>query len=302
MEGFASACVEAWRDLIKGVEQEMRVGGHGRPKPVALCRLVSIVDGPAAGDGSPAPNGNFTWECDITTMRVGVKTDIGRTRRSNEDAYWASPPWFVVADGVGGHAAGEVASSLAIEAVRSAVEEGGAPAEVLVMNAIRTANNMIWERSQKETALAGMGTTLTMAYIESDHCIIGHVGDSRCYLWRENELRQLTQDHSVVGELVRSGMLTAGEAFFHPQRNLLTQALGVGPHIKPDITLETLRPGDKIILCTDGLTDVLTDDELQAILQEQADPQTLAERLVHEANSRGGPDNITAVVVEMPCE
>lgn len=232
-------------------------------------------------------------------MHVGVKTDVGRVRRANEDAYWVSPPWFAVADGMGGHAAGEVASELAIESVRQILQSSTGAAEELIPAAVRHANATVWHRSRSEPALKGMGTTLTLLKLESGRCVIGHVGDSRCYLFRGKTLRQLTDDHSVVAELVRTGTLSANEALEHPQRNLLTRALGVGPDVKPDILIEEVQPGDKLVLCTDGLTSMLSDDELCEIVSSSLPPDTLASRLVHRANERGGSDNITVVIIQL---
>lgn len=233
-------------------------------------------------------------------MRVGVKTDIGRTRRTNEDAFLAEPPWFAVADGMGGHAAGDVASRLAIEVVRSFVAEREDSAEQTVVEAIRQANEAILRRSRQSLALNGMGTTLTLMKVENERCVIGHVGDSRGYLVRGGTVRRLTTDHSVVGELVRTGTLSEREALEHPQRNLLTRALGADPDVQVDLVSEPLMAGDRLLLCTDGLTAVVLDHELGEILMEEAEPEKAAARLVQIANDRGGPDNITVVVLELP--
>lgn len=234
-------------------------------------------------------------------MRVGVSTDVGRVRRSNEDAYWANPPWFAVADGMGGHVAGEVASQLAVNEVREvSLSEQDRPAREILATAIRQANAVIWKRGQEEVSLTGMGTTITVMRIDSDRCLVGHVGDSRCYQLRGTALRQITDDHSVVAELVRTGTLTENEAIGHPQRNLLTRALGAGPAVEPDIVEVDVLPGDKVMLCTDGLTAVLSPDEIRDTLVAKAEPEALAQRLVQKANERGGPDNITIVVVEVP--
>lgn len=234
-------------------------------------------------------------------MRVGVKTDVGRVRRLNEDAYWVAPPYFAVADGMGGHAAGEVASRLAVDAVRAVAEANpDAPAEHVIPLAMRSANEAVWRCSREVAALHGMGTTLTVVKLEPGRCVIGHVGDSRCYLVRGRTLRQVTQDHSVVAELVRAGNLSRDEAFDHPQRNLLTRALGVRPDVKPDILIEAVRPGDRLLLCTDGLTSLVPDEDVLSLVADSDDPDAVAARLVHAANERGGSDNITVVVVEVP--
>ncbi len=239
-------------------------------------------------------------ECDGSVMRIGVMTDIGKARRTNEDAFLAEPPWFAVADGMGGHAAGDVASRLAIEAVRSFVAGREDPAETVIVEAIRKANGMIWRRSQENRWLDGMGTTLTLMKVESGRCVIGHVGDSRGYLVRDGAVRRLTTDHSVVEELVRTGTLSERDALEHPQRNLLTRALGANPDVQVDLVTEPLMAGDRLLLCTDGLTAVVLDHELGEILTEEAEPEKAAARLVQIANARGGPDNITVVVLELP--
>lgn len=233
-------------------------------------------------------------------MRVGVKTDIGKARRTNEDAFLAEPPWFAVADGMGGHAAGDVASRLAIEAIRSFVAGREEPAERMVVDAILQANREILRRSRQDFSLGGMGTTLTLMKVEDGRCVIGHVGDSRGYLVRGGAVRRLTTDHSVVGELVRTGTLSELEALEHPQRNLLTRALGADPDLQVDLVTETLCAGDRLLLCTDGLTTVVLDHELGEILTEEAEPEKAAARLVQMANDRGGPDNITVVILELP--
>lgn len=233
-------------------------------------------------------------------MRVGAQTDRGLLRSENEDAYWAQPPWFAVADGMGGHSAGEVASRIAVETVREWAERGHQGTAKELVAAIEEANRRIWQMSQREAHFTGMGTTLTVAHIAFPRCLVAHVGDSRCYRFRGGKLHQLTSDHSVVAELVRTGTLTEEEAASHPQRNLLTRALGMAPEVDVDVIQEHLMAGDVVVLCTDGLTGVVAAAEIESILTETASLDEAAERLVSEANAKGGPDNITVLLVAIP--
>lgn len=228
-------------------------------------------------------------------MQVGARSDIGRVRRVNEDAYCALPGLFAVADGMGGHRAGEVASSLAVDVLTSHPFARKTPEEVQAV--IQDANRRIYEDAVRQPKYAGMGTTITVALIDGDRLVIGHVGDSRAYLVRQGYLRQLTADHSVVGELLRNGGLTQAEAVTHPHRNLLTRALGTSPEVLVDVVTEQLAGGDILILCTDGLTNLVDDDELIEIVTGHNDPDDAVDRLVALANDRGGIDNVTVVVI-----
>lgn len=237
----------------------------------------------------------------MTSMRVGSGSDVGRVRKSNEDAFWHDGRLFIVADGMGGHAAGEIASRIATETIRSwRFPDETAPEEVdrsAVREALLAANQAVYEKAQKDPACRGMGTTLTLALLSSSRATLGHVGDSRAYLIRDGRLIQLTEDHSVVAELIRSGGLTEEEASAHPFRNLLTRALGTARDVEVDVETVRLEAGDGLLLCTDGLSGVLSDGELLRLASEAADPQSAVVRLLEAANAAGGPDNITAILI-----
>jgi len=238
----------------------------------------------------------------VKAMRVGGASDAGRVRKQNEDAFWFDERLLIVADGMGGHAAGDVAANLALNAARAAIaaeSPGTGSREEVVRRAIAAANLEVYQRASGDPRLYGMGTTLTLAWIVEGRAVVGHVGDSRAYHATRERLLQLTADHSVVAELVRSGGLRESEAQFHPYRNLLTRAIGTAPHVEADVTSVDLGPGEALLLCTDGLTAVLDDAEIHRTLVEERDPQACALRLVEMANARGGPDNITAVVAVM---
>ena len=233
-------------------------------------------------------------------MRVGAATSIGRVRDHNEDAFWISENDFAVCDGMGGHQAGEVASSLAIDVFKNYCFTNQRPLEAVV-DAILSAHRVV----QAEAAApdySGMGTTATLAYIvKYNQCyelFIGHVGDSRAYLLHNDTLEQITSDHSLVGELIRNGSLSKSDAVNHPHRHVVTQALGIG-EIKIETHSKQLVSNDQILLCTDGLTDVVEESMIQDTLRNHA-PEAAAQKLVEMANEMGGPDNITVIVVKIP--
>ncbi|TML70804.1 MAG: Stp1/IreP family PP2C-type Ser/Thr phosphatase [Actinobacteria bacterium] len=235
-------------------------------------------------------------------MRIGrtaVVTDTGRRRIGNEDAYVFKPPFFAIADGMGGARAGEIAAGLAA----AALEEGAEPTSAEgIVALIDEANRQIWERSIQDPDTSGMGTTVTAALVAADpgKVVIGHVGDSRAYLYRDGTLAQLTTDHSLVVELVESGILTPEEAERHPQRSAITRAVGTEPTVEVDAFTVDAEPGDLYLICSDGLTDMLTEEELEDVLEKTAaDPARAADALVAAANARGGEDNITVVLFEM---
>jgi serine/threonine protein phosphatase PrpC len=230
-------------------------------------------------------------------MRVGGYagvSDPGRKRRRNEDAFVVSPPVFAVADGMGGPRAGEVASGLAAGAVE-ADEDAGRDGETRVVELIREANRRVYERSTGDESVSGMGTTMTVAVVGGDGVSIGHVGDSRAYLARDGALRQLTDDHSLVAELVRGGKLSPEEAEQHPQRSVITRALGTDPDVDVDVFTVAPHEGDVFLLCSDGLTTMLSDAAILRVLAEQRDLNRAAKELVRLANRAGGDDNITVV-------
>lgn len=226
-------------------------------------------------------------------------TDVGRVRAGspNEDGYLDQVDrlgLIAVADGMGGHQAGEVASATALEALRAAVASGEPLRE-----AIEGANEAVLEKSESDRDLHGMGTTLTAGMVVADGSLtIGHVGDSRAYLSRDGELRQITDDHSLVEELVRGGELTPEQAEVHPQRSIITRALGIDPQVDVDVYPIELRDGDRILLCSDGLSTMVRPEEIESILGREPDPRRAAQLLVDAANAAGGEDNITAVIVE----
>jgi serine/threonine protein phosphatase PrpC len=232
--------------------------------------------------------------------RAAGVTDTGRRRHRNEDAFICEPPLFAVADGMGGARAGEVAAGLAAAALEEAGSETRGAEGVAAL--IVEANRRIWERSLNDPLTAGMGTTVTAALVDhsSGTVAIGHVGDSRAYLLRAGSLEQLTTDHSLVAELVQSGVLTPEEAERHPQRSAITRALGTEPTVEVDAFTIDAEPGDLFLICSDGLSAMLTDDRVaSAIESADRDPDRAADALVAAANAEGGEDNITVVLFEM---
>jgi PPM family protein phosphatase len=232
--------------------------------------------------------------------RWDVVTDTGRRRLGNEDAYVVEPPLFVIADGMGGARAGEIAAGLAAAAFEEAASE--TRDETGLESIIADANRRIWERSLADPATAGMGTTITVALVDEPggRITFGHVGDSRAYRVRDGEIEQVTTDHSLVAELVQSGVLTPEEAERHPQRSAITRALGTEAAVEADIFTIEAEVDDLFLLCSDGLSDMLTDREMAtAIAAAGADPKVAAEALVKAANARGGEDNVTVVLFEM---
>ncbi len=236
-------------------------------------------------------------------LRAGWLTDPGRKRSANEDAVFADPPRqaFVVADGLGGLPGGEVASRIAARRIGEALArlDRTPPVEQAVLTAVRDANRVILENAANDPRLTGMGTTVVLALGLEDSFLVGHVGDSRAYLLREKRLSALTRDHSVVQELLDAGRITAEAARHHPQRNVVTRTLGSGGG-EPDLRTVPTRPGDRFLLCSDGLTEMLADPEIEQVLIRFAEPMRCCRELVARANDRGGLDNITVVVVDVP--
>lgn len=224
-------------------------------------------------------------------------SDIGLVRSGNEDAYLIEPPLFAVADGLGGHQAGEVASQLAIE-----VLYGNAPKHAdakALGRAVRLANAAVIEAAAQGRGRTGMGTTLTTAMVEGTRIAIAHVGDSRAYLLATGRLTQLTDDHSMVADMVRSGSLSAEGARVHPSRSVITRALGSDPNMVADVLEVEATPGDRLLLCSDGLTSMVADPDIERVLQTAPTPDAAVARLLAAANDAGGQDNITAVVVDI---
>ena len=232
-------------------------------------------------------------------IQLGHGTDPGRKRRRNEDDYVVEPPLFAIADGMGGAQAGELASSLAAGAVRD--DEGVVGSgERHVTELIQEANRRVYQRSSEDAAASGMGTTMTVALVEDGTVVFGHVGDSRAYLIRDGKLAQLTEDHSLVAELVRSGKLSPEEAETHPQRSVITRALGTDPDVDVDTFSIQTQPGDLFMLCSDGLTSMVEDEViLQIVEKHREDLQAATKALIRAANKGGGEDNITVVFFEI---
>jgi len=235
-------------------------------------------------------------------VRIGayaVATDTGRKRRRNEDNYVVAPPLFAVADGMGGAQAGEVASRLAASALESG-DDGSLRGVERVAALIREANRRVYERATSDPAASGMGTTMTVALVEGSTVSIGHVGDSRAYLVREGRMEQLTDDHSLVNELCKSGKLSREEAETHPQRSVITRAVGTDPDVDVDAFAIEARDGDVFLLCSDGLTDMVDDEDILDLLERHRDDLDRAVRsLVAAANRGGGEDNITALAFRL---
>jgi protein phosphatase len=225
-------------------------------------------------------------------------TDTGRQRRANEDSMLARSPLFVVADGMGGAQAGEVASRLAVEPFRDGLHDT-TDAEGALAQYARAANVSIHERSQANAEHEGMGTTLTAVYVGAEEVAIAHVGDSRAYCLRDGELLRLTDDHSLVDELIRQGKLTPEEAVEHPQRSVITRALGPEPEVEIDTRSYRARDGDVYLLCSDGLTTMVSDELLAEILLAHPQLRDAGEALIAAANEAGGRDNITVLLLRV---
>jgi len=232
--------------------------------------------------------------------RVAGITDTGRRRRQNEDAYVCEPPLFAIADGMGGAQAGELASRVAAAAIEETATD--ASGEEGLVAIVRTANARVFERALQDPAVAGMGTTATVALVDerAGTMALAHVGDSRAYLYRDGALEQLTTDHSLVAEMVRSGRLTEDEAAVHPHRSVITRALGTDADVEVDTSTVELSPGDLLLLCSDGLSAMVRDDEIARVVgASDGDPTAAGEELVRAANAAGGDDNVTVVLFEL---
>jgi protein phosphatase len=235
-------------------------------------------------------------------MRLGEsagKTDPGRVRRRNEDAFVVDPPLFAVADGMGGAQAGEVASRLAAAAFREYREADELAPEERVQAIIKEANPRIYDRARTDSEVSGMGTTVTAALLTDGRVVIGHVGDSRAYRIRSGRLEQLTDDHSLVADLMRSGRLTAEEAEGHPQRSVITRALGTDPDVDVDTLVVEVEAGDLFLLCSDGLSTMVSDSDVLQTVERAATLDEAARDLVRAANTGGGEDNVTVVLFRL---
>jgi protein phosphatase len=234
----------------------------------------------------------------VRVAASSAESNVGRKRRHNEDAYVSKPPVFAVADGMGGAQAGEVASALAAATVTDTTADPHASAEERVVSLIKAANLRVHQRASSDAAASGMGTTMTVAMLSDDGRVtIGHVGDSRAYRLRNDHLEQLTEDHSLVAELVRRGELTPEEAAVHPQRSVITRALGTEPDVDVDVFSVQAEDGDVYLLCSDGLSTMVDSDTIAEILRRnRRSLDSATHALIKAANDRGGDDNITAII------
>jgi PPM family protein phosphatase len=246
-------------------------------------------------------------------LRVGAATDIGRVRNLNEDAYTlrAKQGLFVVCDGMGGAPAGEVASELAVEtilkhlekaapqAIPPAGEQGYLPQTSRLAEAMRRSNQFIYNQAQQDPRQAQMGTTVVGAWVTQQIASVAHVGDSRAYLWHNNQLEPLTRDHSLVEAQVSAGLLDREQSLQSEHQNILVRVLGRGPQVEVDVSEVPLQPGDYLLLCSDGLTRMVPDRTLAEAIVSLRDPQWICDYLIDAANRNGGADNITVVVVEV---
>lgn len=230
-------------------------------------------------------------------FRWGACSEIGLVRQVNEDSKLTEPPLFAVADGMGGHASGDVASALAVEVLKAELIKSDS-----ISDAVHNANRAIFQKAAVDPDLTGMGTTLTAMWADDTSAQIAHVGDSRAYLLRDGQLSRLTQDHTVVNRLVQQGRIMPEDADRHPQRSYLERALGVDPEVEVDVHVLDMSPGDRVLLCSDGLFGMVDDDLIQNVLEQESSPQRAAERLCEEAVHAGGNDNVTTVVVDFPDE
>ena len=234
-------------------------------------------------------------------LKWGASTDVGMVRQQNEDSYLAEENLYVVADGMGGHNAGEVASALAVTTLKAGARTGIDSVERF-RELVQQANTAIYTASLDDSTQSGMGTTLTALSIvagEEPRVLVANVGDARTYMWRNGALTRLSVDHSYVQELVNEGIITPEEARVHPRRNIVTRALGIDRSVVVDVFSHLVRTGDRIVLCSDGLVDEVSDADIAVVLGQHSDPQDTAEALVMVANTAGGRDNTTVIVVDV---
>ena len=234
-------------------------------------------------------------------LKFGAATDVGMVRQSNEDAFSAEGELFIVADGMGGHNAGEVASALAVTTMKSGARNGlTEPSQFREL--VQQANTAIYTASLDDSAQAGMGTTVTALAVlpgEEPRVMVANVGDSRTYVWRNGRLDRISVDHSYVQELVNEGIITPEEARTHPRRNIVTRALGIDRTVQVDVFTYEVRTGDRLVLCSDGLVDEVSDAEISKVIGQHSNAQECAEALIMVANTNGGRDNTTVVVVDI---
>ena len=227
----------------------------------------------------------------------GSRTDIGCLRDHNEDSLVVTPPLFAVADGMGGHAAGEVASEIAVRVLSELAPEH--PDVEALGRAIEEANRAVIQAAREGRGRQGRGTTMTAAMLDGERLVIAQVGDSRAYLLHQGKLQQLTRDHSLMADMIEAGQLTPEEARTHPQRSVITRALGSDAHLHPDIYEINVETGDRLLICSDGLSGMIFDDQIENTLRRVQDPQRCASQLVNEAIAAGGHDNVTVIVADV---
>ncbi len=280
-------------EQLDGWADQVEIDAAQRHKALDLARRLLGIDDTSV----PAPDTEHSRKVAMTNLKTGSRTDIGRVRDHNEDALTSSPLLAAVADGMGGHRGGGVASAIAISLIQAAFT--GRSLDEL-QAAVRAANRAIWDRGGEAAELEGMGTTICAAGVIQDGTLaVVNVGDSRAYVLHQGSLSQLTHDHSVTAEAVRRGDLSEQEALDHPHRSVLTRALGVAPEVELDSATHQAVEGDRLLLCTDGLFNEASGDEITSLMAEGQDVQAIADGLVELAVSRGGRDNVSAVVAEI---
>ena len=236
----------------------------------------------------------------MISLRAGSATDVGLVRSNNQDSFLVADPLYAVADGMGGAAAGEVASAIAVESLNNGFSRSGPPTPDLLVEAAQAANRAVWDEALANPEMRGMGTTLVaVALVEGPEIAVINIGDSRAYQFHDGDLRQVTVDHNLVAEMEAQGRITKEEAEVHPRRNIMTRALGVEPEVPVDLFMEDPSVGDRYLLCSDGLPREVKDDLIASLLRRIGDPGEVARELVEEAKRRGGNDNITVVVVDV---
>ena len=234
-------------------------------------------------------------ECPVSGFSIACRTDVGRVRKSNQDALIIGEGIAGVADGMGGHNGGEIASGETRDGILRELQ-GKTPDRQVLEEAVKKVNLEVWERQEKDAALTGMGTTLTLLWPGEKEMLIAQVGDSRAYLIRDGKMRQVTEDHSLVGDMVRRGVLTEEQAACHPMRNYITRAVGTEDAIEVDLYSEKRKKGDRWLICSDGLYSQITKTALEEAAQTE-DPETAADRLLQAALEGGGKDNITLILM-----
>lgn len=240
---------------------------------------------------------NDTSSVEVVSSYYGSRTEIGNVREHNEDSLTVLPPLFSVADGMGGHEAGEVASEITINTLNDLAPQS-ADAEALA-RAVVAANLNVIKAPSQGVGREGMGTTLTAAILEKERLVIAQVGDSRAYLLHNGSLQQLTRDHSLMADMIEAGQLTEAEARVHPNRSVITRAIGSDPHMQPDLYELNVETGDRLLLCSDGICGMIEDHEIASIMRQASSAQSCADQLVEAALAAGGFDNATAVVVDV---